>query len=185
MELCASVNQARCEARIQVVVGTAPGVPEFSAAFPALYGRAYQAAFRLTGDRELSEDLAQETLIRAFSRWPTLDVRREGWVVTTAARLAIGDWRKTGRRRAAAVPESSAATDAYAAERVDLARLLTALPRRQRQVAVLRYLSDRSEAEVAEVLGCSVGSVKKHASRAAAALRAAMATEASADMEGT
>ena len=50
---------------------------------------------------------------------------------------------------------------------------------------VLRYLDDRSEAEVAALLGCSVGSVKKHASRAAAALRAALTVDAAAaDIEG-
>jgi RNA polymerase sigma factor (sigma-70 family) len=145
--------------------------PGFDDAFPLLYRRAYQAAFRLTGDRAASEDLAQEALIRAFARWSTLDDRREGWVVTTTVRLAIGRWRREGKPVRPAVVRGDGALDAAVAERLDLTRLLAALPRRQREVAVLRYLEDRSEREVAQLLGCSEGSVKRHASRAAAALR--------------
>jgi RNA polymerase sigma factor (sigma-70 family) len=147
------------------------GAPHgFEDAFPALYRRAYQAAFRLTGDRTASEDLAQEALTRAYARWSQLDERREGWVVTTVVRLAIGRWRKDLRRGEPA-GRVDPAMDALVSERLDLVRLLAALPRRQREVAVLRYLEDRSEREVAATLGCSVGSVKRHASRAVTALR--------------
>jgi RNA polymerase sigma factor (sigma-70 family) len=61
--------------------------------------------------------------------------------------------------------------DRYQAERVDLARALRRLPRRQREVVVLRYLADWSEADVALALGCSVGTVKSHGHRGLAALR--------------
>jgi RNA polymerase sigma-70 factor (sigma-E family) len=142
-------------------------------AFPVLYRRAYQAAYRLTGDRGASEDLAQEALTRAYSRWSDLDHRREGWVVTTVVRLAIDRWRRE-RRRSRPPDHQHAPIDSRAAERIDLTRLLAALPRRQREVAVLRYLEDRSEREVAESLGCSVGSVKRHASRATESLRRMM-----------
>jgi RNA polymerase sigma factor (sigma-70 family) len=57
------------------------------------------------------------------------------------------------------------------AERMDLTRALRRLPRRQRQVVVLRYLADWSEIDVAGELGCSTGAVKSHASRGLAALR--------------
>ena len=149
----------------------AGALPAFDDAFPALYRRAYQAAFRLTGERPLAEDLAQEALTRAYARWTTLDDRREGWVVTTTVRLAIGRWRREGKPVRPAVVHGDPAIDNVVSERLDLLRLLAALPRRQREVAVLRYLEDRSEQEVATLLGCSVGSVKRHASRAAEALR--------------
>ena len=51
-----------------------------------------------------------------------------------------------------------------------VAEALRALPLRQRQVVVLRYYADRSEAEIADLLGISRGSVKRHASRALASL---------------
>ncbi|HMC69548.1 MAG TPA: sigma factor-like helix-turn-helix DNA-binding protein, partial [Mycobacteriales bacterium] len=56
-------------------------------------------------------------------------------------------------------------------ERLHLRNVVSSLPRRQREVVTLRYLADVPEATVAQVLGCSVGSVKKHASRGLAALR--------------
>ena len=146
----------------------------FSEAYPALFLRAYQASFKLCGDREVAEELAQEAMIRAYTRWSHLDERREGWVVTTTVRLTIDQWRRSSKRRSPAALPGAEEIDAEAAQRVDLLRLLADLPRRQREVAVLRYLEDRPEREVAELLGCSVGSVKRHASRATATLRAAL-----------
>jgi RNA polymerase sigma factor (sigma-70 family) len=58
-----------------------------------------------------------------------------------------------------------------------LYRALDALPRRQRDVVVLRYLADLPEADVAEIIGCSLGTVKSNASRARAALRAVLTIE--------
>jgi RNA polymerase sigma factor (sigma-70 family) len=57
---------------------------------------------------------------------------------------------------------------------LDLQRALDRLSTRQREVVVLRYVADLSEADVARVLGCSVGSVKTHASRGLTTLRAVM-----------
>jgi RNA polymerase sigma factor (sigma-70 family) len=56
-------------------------------------------------------------------------------------------------------------------ERLDLYAALAKLPRRQRETVVLRYLGDLSEAQTADLIGCSVGSVKTHASRGLAALK--------------
>jgi RNA polymerase sigma factor (sigma-70 family) len=61
-----------------------------------------------------------------------------------------------------------------AVTRLALAQALRRLPRRQRDVVVLRYLADLSEADVAESLGVSAGSVKQHAHRAVNALRRAL-----------
>ena len=58
--------------------------------------------------------------------------------------------------------------------RLELARLLDGLPRRQREVLVLRYLADRSEADTARALGTSVGTVKRHAHRGLASLRTSL-----------
>ena len=52
--------------------------------------------------------------------------------------------------------------------------MLRSLSRRQREVVALRYLADLPEADVARALGCSVGTVKQHASRGLAALRVAL-----------
>jgi RNA polymerase sigma factor (sigma-70 family) len=55
--------------------------------------------------------------------------------------------------------------------RIDLQRLLAQLPKRQRDVVVLRYLADLSEADVAAELGISIGTVKSHSHRALRSLR--------------
>ena len=61
-----------------------------------------------------------------------------------------------------------------AAQRDELMRALAKLPPRTRAVVVLRYWEDLSEAETAQVLGCSVGAVKSQGSRGLAQLRAAL-----------
>jgi len=73
-------------------------------------------------------------------------------------------WLRTNAVKSADVPGVDA-------QRVDLQRALVALSPKQREVVILRYLVDLPEAEVAETLGCSVGTVKTHASRGLAALR--------------
>jgi RNA polymerase sigma-70 factor (sigma-E family) len=147
--------------------GTA--VTTYDECFRRLYDAAYRVAYRVLGDRLEAEDVAQETLARAFIGWRSMSEYPDAWVATVAANLAVDRWR---RRRKVPPPEVVPTTvDAYAGERVDLVRALRALPRRQREVVVLRYLADHSEESVAAALGCSVGTVKTHASRGLAALR--------------
>ncbi|HVC69562.1 MAG TPA: sigma-70 family RNA polymerase sigma factor [Acidimicrobiales bacterium] len=142
----------------------------FEDAFPALYGLAYRVSFRVLGDRGDAEDVAQETMARAHLRWSRLHERPQGWVVTVATNLAI-DRHRRRRRSTSLGAEPLSLVDIHQAERIDLARALRRLPRRQREVVVLRYLADWSESHVAEALGVSAGSVKSHASRGLTALR--------------
>jgi RNA polymerase sigma-70 factor (sigma-E family) len=157
---------------------TEAGVTEtFDDAFDALFRCAYRVAFRLLGDREDATDVAQEALARASLRWSSL-VRGGDptpWVVRVAANLAVDRWRR--RRVAARVPMVDGPASTTLPERVDLQRALAGLPKRQREVVVLRYVADLPEADVARALGCSVGTVKTHASRGLAALRVALGDE--------
>lgn len=143
----------------------------FDANFDALFRRAYGVAYRLLGSRSEAEDIAQEALARAFLRWSSIEVYAEAWVVRVASNLAIGSWRKLRRLQPLTM---EGATEGLSSDRVDLHRALKGLPRRQREVVVLRYLGDLSEAEIAATLGCSTGSVKTHASRGLEALRKAL-----------
>lgn len=152
----------------------------FDEAFTSLYAVAYRVAFRVVGQREEATDIAQETLARAAVRWSRVHDHAAPWVATVAGNLAIEYWRKRKRRDAVelrpalpASPANGGFTDERQIERMDLVRALRALPRRQRQVVVLRYLADCSEAEVAALIGCSQGTVKSSASRGLTALRAA------------
>jgi RNA polymerase sigma-70 factor (sigma-E family) len=150
----------------------------FTAAFAGLYADAYRAAFRLLGDRAEAEDVAQEACARACMRWNRLT--RQGnaapWVVRVASNLAIDQYRRLQRAHARPNdrPGTVAAVDA---RRVDLHRALMCLTRRQRDVVVLRYVVDLTEAETAEALGCAPGTVKSHATRGLAALRIALGEE--------
>ena len=143
----------------------------FDDMFPEMFRAAYRVAFRLLGSREDAADCAQEACARACADWSKLT--RSGspvpWVVRVSSNLAIDRWRKA-RRRALRGRQSGVVLDPDPS-RLDLYRALDALPRRQRDVVVLRHLADLSEIEVAAVLGCSVGTVKSNASRARAALR--------------
>jgi RNA polymerase sigma-70 factor (sigma-E family) len=142
----------------------------FDRAFDGLFVLAYRVAFRILGERGDAEDVAQEALARALVRWSRLADRPEGWVTTVATNLAIDRIR---RRRTQATPMIGpvAVVDRHLPERIDLANALRRLPKRQREVVVLRYLADWSEADVAVELGCSVGAVKSHGSRGLCALR--------------
>ena len=140
---------------------------DFDAEFDRLWSRAYGVAYVVLGDRGESEDVAQETMARALVRWKKVAEYAEAWVVRVAGNLAIDRIRRTQRVRGVPVrdlPELDA-------QRVDLQRALLALSPKQREVVMLRYLVDLPEAEVAHTLGCSVGTVKTHASRGLAALR--------------
>jgi len=142
----------------------------FEEAFGDLYKLAYRVAFRLLGERADAEDAAQETLARAHLHWGRLDAHPEGWVVRVVTNFSIDRIRRRHRALAPA-GEALMLVDVHLAERIDLARALRHLSRRQREVVVLRYLADWSELDVADALGCSPGSVKVHASRGLAALR--------------
>ncbi len=142
----------------------------FEEVFSDLYRLAYRVSFRVLGDRGDAEDVAQETLARTHVRWARLRNRPQGWVVTVSTNLAIDRLRRRSRTTELGI-EPVALVEMHLSERIDLARALRRLPRRQREVVVLRYLADWPELEVADALGCSPGTVKSHASRGLAHLR--------------
>jgi RNA polymerase sigma-70 factor (sigma-E family) len=148
-------------------MGEAPD--EFATAYPALYGRAYRVGYRLLGSRAEAEDVAQEALTRALTRWRRVGAYAEAWVVRTATNLAIDAVRR--RKRHSEEVTEHMGHDPYAEERLDLTEALARLPRRQREVVAMRFLGDFSEYETAVALGLSNGTVKSHTARGLASLR--------------
>lgn len=144
---------------------------DYDERFGELARLSYQVAFRLTGDRHEAEDHAQEALTRAYLKWPRMHGHAEAWVVRVTTNLVIGRWRRLGRRSPEATDPSPGA-DHGMAERIALTVALRALPRRQREVAALRFLGDLSIEQTAEALGCTPGTVKQHTARALTSLRA-------------
>jgi RNA polymerase sigma-70 factor (sigma-E family) len=130
-----------------------------------------RAAWLLTGNWAAAEDLVQTALAASWPRWSTLTaplayVRRS----MTNTYLTWHRRRWAGEIATADVPDRPMDDDDREARRVLLDALAT-LPRQQRAALVLRYFADLSEAETAVALGCSVGAVKSHTSRAVARLR--------------
>ena len=132
--------------------------------------------YGLTGDRGLAEDLAQSALAKAYASWAR--VRRADDPDAYVRRILINANSNRFRKRRVAehsaehVPETGVADAADSfSQRSMLIAALMELPPRQRAVVVLRYWEDLSEAQVASIMGCSVGTVKSQASRALARLR--------------
>ncbi len=133
-------------------------------------------AYGLTGDRGHAEDVAQAAFARAYASWSR--VRRAGNPDAYVRRIVINENRKRFRKHRVTedlrgvLPETGAtAKVADPAEHDDLLSVLRRLGPRQRAVVVLRYYLGMSEAETANELNCSVGTVKSQASRALATLR--------------
>jgi RNA polymerase sigma-70 factor (sigma-E family) len=137
-------------------------------------------AHLITWDEVEAEDLVQECLMRAAKRWPKIRGMEHpvGYVRRVLVNLALDGKRRRSQELAEltqAVPiladaRATAAFDALGA-REELLNALGQLPRQQRTVLGMRYFLDLSEAQTAELLGCSTGTVKSAASRGLTRLR--------------
>ncbi|MDW5327791.1 SigE family RNA polymerase sigma factor [Plantactinospora sp. KLBMP9567] len=137
-------------------------------------------AVMLTGDPHLAQDLVQETMVRVQLNWrrvaradaPERYVRR--MLTNQYLDWQRGSWVRRVLLRAE--PDEALAVRVDHAEttveRDQVWNWLSRLPRRQRAALVLRYYEDLPDAEIAEVLGCAVGTVRSAISRALATLRA-------------
>ncbi len=149
----------------------------FDDEFDDLWTVAYRVAFRVLGVREDAEDVAQDALERVGVQWKRVRSYARPFTARVAGQRAIDVWRRRthllGAEAHVGVDHLDGEGDSASgwADRDDLVRALRALPKRQREVVILRYLGDFSERDTAAALGCSVGSVKTHASRGLAALR--------------
>lgn len=163
--------------------------PERRGAMATLFDRhrhyVYRLAWGFAGE-QLADDVTQEVFLRLarnrrrlvprarFTTW----LYRVTWNV--ARELGRRGARELSRAEPAAEPRSSAATAVAAVDPVltDLERALAALPARQREVVVLRYLEGRTTRETARVMGCREGTVKAHLHKALGALRRSFADPA-------
>lgn len=140
-----------------------------------------RAAYLLTGDQQLAEDLVQEALARTHLAWGRLrDAgNADAYVRKIMYHRQVSLWRRArvAETMSGAVPEAPGPGDHAdaTATRVVLHRALRELSPRQRAVIVLRYFEDHTEVETAALLGLAVGTVKTLAHRALVRLRAAAA----------
>ncbi len=133
-------------------------------------------AYMLCGSREQAEDLVQNALVTTYRKWETVSSaeRPIAYVRTIVVREDVS-WRRrlSNRELPRAIPNDITGDfpDAEIAETDAMWRLLATLPRRQRAVLTLRYYEDLADDDIAELLGCSAGTVRSNASRGLATLR--------------
>jgi RNA polymerase sigma-70 factor (sigma-E family) len=150
---------------------------EFSAWMAARQPALLRTAYLLTGDHHSAEDLVQTTLAKVYLSWDK--VHRREVIDGYARRVLINEnnsvWRRAWKKREVSsdvLPDRTGVVDEYdEGQSSALWQFVQTLPRKQRAVVVLRYYEELSEAETAEALGISVGTVKSQASRALATLR--------------
>lgn len=159
---------------------------DFEEFFLGVWRRAASVGVRCGLDAHEAEDVALDGLAVTYDRWHRVrDLPyREAWTLRVTTNLAL---RRLRRRRPVELRDNwsggvaTVPPDDGVADRLALGAALAGLPKRQREVVVLRYVLDLPEAEVARALGINAGSVKRHASRGRAALQAGL----SAPVEGS
>jgi RNA polymerase sigma-70 factor (sigma-E family) len=132
-----------------------------------------RSAYLLVQDEGLAEDLLQTALTKAWFAWKRIE-EPEAYVRRILVTTSVSWWRRRWTRetptdRPQEAPLAMGADEPANAQDVWVA--IGHLPRGQRAVVVLRYLEDRTEADTAYLLGCSVGTVKSQCSKALAKLR--------------
>lgn len=137
-----------------------------------------RTAYLLTGNGHDAEDLVQTTLIKVVPQWRRIHDNPEPYVRRVMVNENVSRWRRRRWREETTddLPETLAA-DPDHAELMAVRSALAGLASRQRAVLVLRYYEGWTEAEVADQLGISIGTVKSHARDGIARLRVALPAE--------
>ncbi|MFE7404640.1 SigE family RNA polymerase sigma factor [Isoptericola sp. NPDC057559] len=162
--------------RFGIVTAGASAAERFTAFAAASTPALSRIAYLLCGDEHRAGDLVQLALERTYRAWARVeDGDPFAYARRVIATARIDGWRRTRRDvlsdpadlRPPPVPDGTRTV----LDRDRLVRALRQLPEGQRRVVVLRHLLDRSEAQTADELGISVGSVKSSGSRGLARLR--------------
>jgi RNA polymerase sigma-70 factor (sigma-E family) len=165
------------ERRLEVTVDSTAAA-DFNEFAYSRWPRLVRLAYGITGDRGFAEDLAQTALASAYASWSR--VRKADDPDAYLRRILLNAYRGGFRKRrvteelTGSLPEPGVGVPDPAGSHSDRAAIVAALatlPRRQREIVVLRYWLDLTELQVAATLGCSVGNVKSQAARALAKLR--------------
>ena len=150
---------------------------DFESYMAARQASLLRTAYLISGDRHTAEDLVQTALAKLYLSWDKVQDRQmlDGYVRRIIVNEHNSLWRRAWKRRELStdvVPDHQSVSDVHDDGRsAALWDFVQTLPRKQRAVIVLRYYEDLSEAETADILGISVGTVKSQASRALAAMR--------------
>ena len=128
---------------------------EFEEFFADRYRSAARFAFLLTGSSQVAEEIAQEAFLQVFRRWA--EIRSPEAYLSRALVSGARSW---GRRERRLAPGQPFAAVEYDSDVIAVRDALWALPERQREALVLRYFLGHIDREIAEAMGCPVGTVK-------------------------
>jgi len=150
---------------------------DFEAFYASVWPRLFRLTYAISGDIGRAEDAVQSAMAKAYASWSR--VRRADHPEAYVRRMAVNEALSVRRRawwkaeRVGHVPDVGVigSEEQDVVDRAELWEALLRLPPRQRAVLVLRFYGDLSERRIAEVLGCSQGTVKSQASDALATLR--------------
>jgi RNA polymerase sigma factor (sigma-70 family) len=169
-----SLERDRGDRLVNVTPTEADAASErFEVAFPGLFVRARRCSFRVLRNAEAAEDVAAETMARAYSRWSKIGSYADAWVTRVAVNLSLDNLRS----RSVAVERPQAQPD-RTLERLVLQDELRKLPRRQREAIVLRYVLDLDEKETARILGVGIETIRTHVKRGLSRVRAELSDDA-------
>lgn len=157
-------------------MGNADREADFSAYLLARQRALIRFAYLLTGNPHEAEDVVQAALLKVYRRWGTIE-SPDSYVRRAIVNEYRSWWRRPGRRHEVTSSDLVTFTDPGGNDAHpdhELRAHVDALPRQQRAAIVLRYYEDLTEAQTAEILGCSIGTVKSHTSRALGNLRVSM-----------
>lgn len=145
-------------------------------------------AYLLAGDWHTAEDIAQTAFVKLYLAWDRID--RAGSVDAYMRRIVtrtfLNEHRRGWRQRerlTAAPPDVPARADPMPEQRMLVWRALSAVPPKQRAALVLRYWEDLSVAQTADLLGCSVGTVKSQCARGLDTLRTVLRRQIGVDAD--
>ncbi|RKR90150.1 RNA polymerase sigma-70 factor (sigma-E family) [Micromonospora pisi] len=144
--------------------------------------RMQRIAYLLCGDAHRADDLVQQTFTTLYVQWRRVRAVEypDAYVRTMLVRAFLSERRLVWSTRVEltdSVPERVSVDESGIEDRAVLRAALSQVPKRQRAVLVLRFLCDLSVDEVAELLGCSPGTVKSQTSHGLAALRRQLGAE--------
>jgi RNA polymerase sigma-70 factor (sigma-E family) len=141
--------------------------------FESHYDAMCRLAFVILGDSWLAEEIVMEALLRTYSGWGRIrePERADIYLRRAVVNLCRSRIRRAILERRAPVVESHerSAVDDFV-ERDEVLTAVRALPERQRACVVLRYYEDLGERQIAEILDCSIGTVKSQLHKARASL---------------
>ena len=156
--------------------------PTFEEYAGSAWSSLYRYAYLLAGNHADAEDLAQQTLVKAHRSWSRVEASDSptAYLRRMLTNTYLSEHRPRKRRLEVlteAPPEPGSPAGGGPEDRMVLWPHVKSLPPRQRAVVVLRYYEGLSEQEIADVLGCSRGTVKSTAHHALRALRTVLATD--------